>query len=106
VEDPNRTINRQIAEWIRHRDLTLRETNISEALHSVTRPLLCVYANGDGIVPRDTATFPYYQIGSTRKALLEVGTGEIAMAHADLFVSRESHNRVFAPVASWLGEGQ
>jgi pimeloyl-ACP methyl ester carboxylesterase len=104
VEDPNRAINRQIARWIRSRDLVLRDTNISEALRSVTRPLLCVFANGDGIVPRDTATFPYEQVGSTRKALLEVGTREISMAHADLFVSRECHERVFTPVAAWLGE--
>jgi len=106
VEDPNRAINRQIAEWIRRRDLVLRDTNISEALRSVTRPLLCVYANGDGIVPRETATFPYEQAGSSRKSLLEVGTREIAMAHADMFVSRECHARVFAPVAAWLAEDQ
>ena len=106
VEDPNRTINREIACWIRARDLVLRGTNISEALRSVTRPLLCVCANGDGIVPRDTAVFPYQQIGGARKSLLEVGTREIVMAHADLFVSRECHDRVFAPVAAWLGEGQ
>jgi pimeloyl-ACP methyl ester carboxylesterase len=104
VEDPNRLINRQIAQWIRSRDLVLRETNISEALRSVTRPLLCVFANGDGIVPRDTAIFPYEQIGSARKALLEVGTSDISMAHADLFVSRECHERVFSPVAAWLRE--
>jgi pimeloyl-ACP methyl ester carboxylesterase len=106
VEDPNRAINLQIAEWIRRRDLVLRDTNISEALRSVTRPLLCVYANGDGIVPRETATFPYEQAGSSRKSLLEVGTREIAMAHADMFVSRECHARVFAPVAAWLAEDQ
>ncbi|MCC6557455.1 MAG: alpha/beta fold hydrolase [Polyangiaceae bacterium] len=106
VEDPNRAINREIAHWIRERDLVLRETNISEALCTVTRPLLCVCANGDGIVPRETAAFPFHQIGSARKSLLEVGTRDIAMAHADLFVSRECHERVFAPVAAWLGEGQ
>jgi pimeloyl-ACP methyl ester carboxylesterase len=106
VEDPNRAINRQIAEWIQRRDLFLHETNISEALRTLTLPLLCVFGNGDGIVPRETATFPFRQIGSARKDLLEVGTKEIAMAHADLFVSRECHERVFAPVAAWLAEGQ
>ena len=71
-----------------------------------TASWLCVFANGDGIVPRETATFPYYQIGSSQKALLEVGTRDIAMAHADLFISRECHERVFVPVATWLGEAQ
>lgn len=106
VEDPNRAINRQIAEWIRRRDLILRGTNISEGLRAMTRPLLCVFANGDGIVPRETAAFPYNQAASPRKALLEVGTREIAMAHADMFVSRECHQRVFAPVSAWLAEDQ
>lgn len=106
IEDPNRTLNREIARWIRDRDLVLRDTNISEALRSVTRPLLCVCANGDGIVPRDTAAFPYHQVGSSRRALLEVGTRQITMAHADLFISRECHERVFAPVAAWLAEEQ
>ena len=70
----------------------------------MTRPLLCVFGNGDGIVPRDTATFPYHQVGSAQKGLLEVGTSDITMAHADLFVSRECHERVFAPLSAWLGE--
>ena len=104
VEDPNRAINREIALWIRNRDLVLRGTNVSDALRRVTCPLLCVFANGDGIVPRDTATFPYHQIGSPQKALLEVGSDDCAMAHADLFVSRECHRRVFAPVAAWLAD--
>ncbi|HSN98436.1 MAG TPA: alpha/beta fold hydrolase, partial [Candidatus Nanopelagicales bacterium] len=43
VEDPNRAINRQIADWIGRRDLVLHETNISEALRTMTRPLLCVF---------------------------------------------------------------
>jgi pimeloyl-ACP methyl ester carboxylesterase len=106
VEDPNRAISRQIAEWIQRRDLFLNETNISQALRTLTSPLLCVFGNGDGIVPRETATFSYYQVGSSRKDLLEVGTKQIAMAHADLFVSRECHDRVFAPVSAWLAEGQ
>lgn len=106
VEDPNRAINRQIAAWIQRRDLVLHETNISEALRTVKKPLLCVFGNGDGIVPRETATFPYRQIGSERKALLEVGTREARMAHADMFISRECHRQVFQPVASWLAEDQ
>lgn len=102
VEDPNRHVNRQIACWIRDRDLVLRGVNISEALSFLPNPLLCVSALGDGIVPRRTAAFPYEASGSPDKRLIEVGSAEIAVAHADLFISNEAHARVFEPVASWL----
>jgi pimeloyl-ACP methyl ester carboxylesterase len=102
VENPNRHINRQIARWIRERDLVLRGVNVSEALAALRNPLLCVLATGDGIVPPETAAFPYTQIGSASKRLLEVGSRTIAMAHADLFVSSEAHDRVFAPIRDFL----
>lgn len=102
VEDPNRHINREIAEWIRDRDLVLRDTNISEGIRKVRCPLLCVLARGDGIVPRKTAEFPFLTAGSPVKQLLEVGTEELSMAHADMFVSSEAHVRVFEPIARWL----
>ncbi len=102
VEDPNRHVNRQIACWIRDRDLTLSGVNISEGLRSVTAPLLCVSATGDGIVPRRTAEFPFLAVSSPEKKLLEVGTPELAMAHADLFISSEAQIRVFEPIAAWL----
>jgi pimeloyl-ACP methyl ester carboxylesterase len=102
VEDPNRFVNRQIAHWIRDRDLVLRGVNISEGLREIESPLLCVSAWGDGIVPRRTAEFPYRTVRSPLKSLLEVGTAELSLAHADLFISNEAHARVFEPVASWL----
>lgn len=102
VEDPNRHINRQIARWVRAGDLVIRGVNVSEGLRGVDRPLLCIAANGDGVVPPETAAFPYFQVASREKSLLEVGTREISMAHADLFVSREAHERVFEPLAAWL----
>ena len=104
VEDPNRHVNEEIAHWIRDRDLTLRGVNISEGLRGLRAPLLCVSALGDGIVPRRTAEFPYLAAGSPDKQLLEVGSAELAMAHADLFISSESEARVFEPVARWLAE--
>jgi pimeloyl-ACP methyl ester carboxylesterase len=102
VEDPNRHVNRQIAHWIRERDLVLRGVNVSEGLASVTAPLLCVSAWGDGIVPRKTAEFPFRAVASPEKKLLEVGAPELAMAHADLFISNEAQIRVFEPIADWL----
>ncbi len=104
VEDPNRFVNKQIAHWIKDRDLIVRGANLSDALRNLRNPLLCVLAQGDGIVPPETAAFPFHQIGSSSKRLLEVGTHTIAMAHADLFVSNEAHERVFRPVRDWLLE--
>jgi pimeloyl-ACP methyl ester carboxylesterase len=104
VEDPNRHVNRQIARWIRDRDLILRGVNIAEGLRSVSAPLLCVSAFSDGIVPRRTAEFPYLAVASPSRRLLEVGAPELAMAHADLFISNESQIRVFEPIAAWLRE--
>jgi pimeloyl-ACP methyl ester carboxylesterase len=104
VEDPNRHVNREIARWIRARDLVVRDVNISEGLRSIEAPLLCVSARGDGIVPLRTAEFPYLAVSSREKKLLSVGTERIAMAHADLFISDEAEGRVFEPIAAWLRE--
>jgi fermentation-respiration switch protein FrsA (DUF1100 family) len=104
VEDPNRHVTRQIAEWIHERDLILGGVNIAEGLRAVAAPLLCVSAWADGIVPRPTAEFPYRAVGSPVKRLLTVGSAEHAMAHADPYLSNESQSRVFAPIATWLRE--
>jgi pimeloyl-ACP methyl ester carboxylesterase len=104
VEDPNRHINREIAYWIRDRDLVVRGVNLSEAIRSLDNPLLCVLAKDDGIVPRKTAEYPYLTVRSPVKKLLEVGVEGFNMAHADLFVSNEAQERVFGPISSWLRE--
>lgn len=107
VEDPNRHVNRQIAEWINERELRLSARGgarvaIGEGLRGVDVPLLCVIANGDGIVPQETARWPYEVIASRDRTLLEVGSAEVRLAHADLFVSNEAHRRVFEPLSDWL----
>lgn len=102
VENPNRGINRELARWIRSRDLVVNGVNIAEGLAEVSNPLLCLLATGDGIVPREAAAFSFHRIGTRDKKLLEVGDAEIAMAHADLFVSRDVHLRVYEPIAIWL----
>lgn len=104
VEDPNRHVNRQIAAWIRRRDLIVGSTNLSDALGRMTQPLLVVVANGDGIVPRATAEFPLIASGASLKSRLDVGTAEVTMAHADMFVSSEAQSRVFEPIAAWLAD--
>jgi esterase/lipase len=102
VEDPNRLVNRQIARWIKHQDLVVNGVNVSNALAGFRRPLLCLAANGDGIVPLETARFAFDRAGSTEKRLCVVGSREMALAHADLFVSNDAHELVFRPVAEWL----
>ncbi|MBI5545209.1 MAG: alpha/beta fold hydrolase [Deltaproteobacteria bacterium] len=106
VEDPNRHVNRQIARWIRDRDLILEGINVSDGLARVTNPLLCVLALGDGIVPPATAAWPFHHVGSVAKRLVEVGSRTVAMAHADMFVSDQAHERVFQPIRDWLLDQQ
>ncbi len=102
VEDPVPRINREIAEWIRDRDLTVRGRNVSEGLRRVENPMLAVVALQDGIVPAETARSAFHLSGSSDKALLEVGGADAPMAHADLFLSRQAEREVFEPLAAWL----
>jgi pimeloyl-ACP methyl ester carboxylesterase len=106
VEDPNRHVSRQIARWVRDRDLILDGVNIGDGLRELTNPLLCIYARGDGVVPPETASFPYEQIGSKSKRLVEVGSPAMTVAHADMFVSSQAHEQVFHPIRDWLLEQQ
>ncbi len=107
VEDPNRFVNRQIARWINDRELFLRardgrRVDVGAGLATLDVPLLCVVANGDGIVPVETARWPYDVIASRDRTLLRVGDTDVSLAHADLFVSNEAHRRVFEPLSAWL----
>ncbi|MHB8876276.1 MAG: alpha/beta fold hydrolase [Myxococcaceae bacterium] len=104
VEDPNRHINREIAGWIKGRDLVVRGVNVSLGLPAITQPLLCIAAHGDGVVPLETAEYPFRKVGSASKELIIVGDPGLHMAHADMFVSSEAHERVFRPMTAWLLE--
>lgn len=104
VEDPNRHVNREIALWIKARDLVARGTNLSEAIARMPEPLLVVIANGDGIVPRETAEFLLSASTANITSRLDVGTAELRMAHADMFVSNHAQERVFRPIAGWLAD--
>ena len=104
VEDPNRHINKQIAHWIQSRDLIVRGRNVSASLGAIRQPFLCVVALGDGIVPRETAMYPYEVIGSPSRALIEVGDDRTHVAHADLFISALAQEKVFEPMSRWLAD--
>jgi alpha-beta hydrolase superfamily lysophospholipase len=102
VENPNRHVNREVAEWLRSRDLILNGVNVSERVRALKTPLLTVIANADGIVPRESVLWPHMNAASERRDLLEVGTYSIPLAHADMFVSRHAPDMVFTPLADWL----
>jgi len=102
VEDPSRHLNREIAQWIKDKDLVVEGVNIAEGLRAIRAPFLCVLASADGVVPARTAEFAYQRIGSPEKSLVKAGSDDVRMAHADLFVSRESKARVFEPISAWL----
>ena len=104
VEDPSRHVNRQIATWIRDRDLIVRGQNLSDAIARIDRPYLCVLAKQDGIVPARTASYAFERIGSEDKRLLQVEHASMPLAHADLFIADRAAELVFEPVASWLAE--
>jgi pimeloyl-ACP methyl ester carboxylesterase len=102
VEDPNRHINKELARWIKRRDLVIGGVNIAEKLRTIKNPFLCVLAHGDGVVPRETAAFSFHQIGSKDKELLIIGDELMRHAHADLFVSTQAAERIFRPISTWL----
>jgi len=102
VEDPSPIINREIATWIATRDLVVRGVNVSDALRAMTYPHLSVIANNDGIVPPETARFPYDAIGSADKELFAIGDATRPIAHADLFLSNGAQDRIFERVAAFL----
>ena len=102
VEDPSRYLNREVAQWICSKDLMIHGKNLTKKLGKVKNPLLCVLANGDGIVPPMTALSAHEVVGSKIKETLVVGTDTLRFAHADLFVSSHSHEMVFKPIADWL----
>jgi pimeloyl-ACP methyl ester carboxylesterase len=102
VENPNRRLNREIAEWVKRGDLVVQGVNVTEAVANVKNPLLVVLSNADGIVPEATALSAHHLMGSSVKDILCVGTREVPVAHADLFVSDIAQEWVFEPLAQWL----
>jgi pimeloyl-ACP methyl ester carboxylesterase len=102
VEDPVPSMNREIAEWVRRKELVLGGVNVSRTLPSLRHPFMCVVAMQDGIVPPETGRATYDAIGSLRKELLEVGTPDAPIAHADLFLSTGAQEKIFAKIAEFL----
>ena len=102
VEDPQPRINKDIARWMRARDMTLRGVNITEALTHIDTPLLVVVANRDGIVPPAVALSVLPAWGGDDVHVLEVGDDKQWYAHADLFIGDDAPDHVFQPLINWL----
>jgi polyhydroxyalkanoate synthase len=103
VEDPIPHLNKQIALWIRERDLIVDRLNVTRSMSAVTDlPLLCVLANQDGVVPPEVALSILDHIGSRDTEVLVAGDHRDWYAHADLFIARDAQQQVFEPMADWL----
>lgn len=106
VEDPSRYVNREIAEWIKRGDLIVNGRNLTDDVARFDEPLCTIYANGDGIVPKETATFAHYHAKSQRKVLVKAGDRAIPYSHADMFVGRDASKQVFEPLIAFLEDGR
>lgn len=103
VDDPNPKLNREIAHWIKQRDLILRGVNTTEALAKVDDvPLLCIMGNKDGVVPINNAMPALAHMRPPTSKALIAGGARDWFAHADLFIAPDADARVFAPMADWL----
>lgn len=102
VEDPVPSINRELAVWLRRKDLVLQGVNITRALRQVDLPLLVVLSNRDGIVPQETALTGPDAWGGDDVEILRVGTADNWYAHANLFVADDCPQLVFAHLIRWL----
>jgi len=101
IEDPDHYLSRQLAAWIRARDLVVEGVNVREALGGVKNPLMLITASDDGIVPAATARTALHAIGGETSYLHVGGPGD-PWAHVDLFIGTGARERVFTPVADWL----
>jgi len=102
VEDPEPSVNRDIAIWMRDRDLRMRGVNVTQAMRRQTMPLLVVVSNQDGIVPERTAVAAADVWGGDDVEILRVGDDDNWYAHANLFVADDAPRLVFDPIIRWL----
>lgn len=102
VDDPCMHLTRQIAHWVKNKDLVVNGVNVSDALGNIDIPVMCILASHDGIVPPKAALSILDHVRSPRTKVLEVGDRQTPYAHADLFISNDAVDKVFAPLANWL----
>jgi poly(3-hydroxyalkanoate) synthetase len=103
VDDPIAHLNIQIVNWLKSGQLIVDGKNVGEALRAIDLPLLNIFANADGIVPPDAARSIAAHLGSKDLMHLEAGDADTWYAHADMFIGHTAEQRVFEPMAAWLG---
>ncbi len=101
VEDPHPSINRDIAHWIKNRDLVVDGVNVTQSLGRLTLPLMVVLSNRDGIVPEATAMSAARAWGGSVD-VLRVGDERNWYAHANLFIANDAREVVFNPMIAWI----
>ena len=105
VEDPNRHLNRDLAIWLKNGDAIIDGQNLTEEFAARVRcPLLTVVALGDGIVPVRSAMSAHTFGRMAVKDVIEVGTDDVHIAHADLFISDYAEEWLFRPMSEWLAK--
>jgi pimeloyl-ACP methyl ester carboxylesterase len=105
IENPVPHINRQVAKWMRQKDLMMRGRNVSEALAGLDElDTLAIYANADGIVPPGAARSVAQILPEERVTLIEVGDDAHWYAHADMFIGDRAETQVFEPLHGWLSQ--
>lgn len=102
VDDPVPYINRQVARWVRQKDLVVAGVNTTTALRGLRLPILSIYANADGVVPPDAACSVADVVGGDLVTTLQAGNEAHWFAHADMFVNPRAAEWVFEPMRSWL----
>lgn len=101
VEDPEPSLNVEIAHWIRSKDLVVAGKNVTDAMRGADVPLLLVLANRDGIVPTEAADSAR-RVWGGGVDVLNVGDDDQWYSHADLFVGNDAPKHVFEPLADWF----
>jgi len=102
VEDPPRSVNRELARWIKNGDLVVEGLHVGDSLRRLDAPLLLVLANRDGIVPECAALAAIDAWGSADVEVIRAGDEVNWYAHADPFIAPDAQERVFDPIARWL----
>lgn len=104
VDDPATSLSVQISKWIKHKDLVVDGVNVTQALarRAPKVPLLCIFANKDGVVPPSAALSAVDVFDADQTTVVAAGDARHWYAHADLFIGREALPRVFDPMQRWL----
>ena len=106
IDVPSRRINRNIALWMRAKDMVLSGVNVTDALMGVDKPLLVIHTNRDQIVPEPVCLAVTRAWGGPDVTVMKIGDEADWYAHADLFMAPRAPELVFGPMADWLAARQ